>query len=500
MKDNNETDNEQVAQRRAKLNTLRESGNPFPNDFRRDSEAAVLLEKFGSQENEALEADPKEVRIAGRLMTRRVMGKAAFAHVRDESGDIQIYAQRDALPEGIYNDVFKKLDIGDIVGVSGVLFKTRTGELTVNVREFRLLVKSLHPLPEKYHGLTDIETRYRRRYVDLLVNQESREVFRKRAATITALRRFLDRRGYLEIESPIMQSIPGGANARPFVTHHHALDVDLYLRVAQELAIKRCLVGGFEKVYELNRNFRNEGLSTQHNPEFTMLEYNEAYVDFIDYMNLTEEMLREVAGEVTGTACLNYQGEQIDFSKPFNRMTMAEAVCEYNPALSVADCTDTEALSRCATTLGLEEGQGKTAGELLLTLFEETVESKLIAPTFITGYPAEVSPLSRRQDNDPDFTDRFELFAAGRELANGFSELNDPEDQAQRFRDQAQAKAKGDEEAMFYDADYVMALEYGLPPNAGGGLGVDRYVMILTDSPSIRDVLLFPHMRPESAE
>ena len=500
MKDNNETDNEQVAQRRAKLNTLRESGNPFPNDFRRDSEAAVLLEKFGGQENEALEADPKEVRIAGRLMTRRVMGKAAFAHVRDESGDIQIYAQRDALPEGIYNDVFKKLDIGDIVGVSGVLFKTRTGELTVNVREFRLLVKSLHPLPEKYHGLTDIETRYRRRYVDLLVNQESREVFRKRAATITALRRFLDRRGYLEIESPIMQSIPGGANARPFVTHHHALDVDLYLRVAQELAIKRCLVGGFEKVYELNRNFRNEGLSTQHNPEFTMLEYNEAYVDFIDYMNLTEEMLREVAGEVTGTACLNYQGEQIDFSKPFNRMTMAEAVCECNPALSLTDCADPEPLSRCATTLGLEVGQGKTAGELLLTLFEETVESKLIAPTFITGYPAEVSPLSRRQDSDPDFTDRFELFAAGRELANGFSELNDPEDQAQRFRDQAQAKAKGDEEAMFYDADYVMALEYGLPPNAGGGLGVDRYVMILTDSPSIRDVLLFPHMRPESAE
>ena len=329
MKHTNETDNEQVAQRRAKLNILRESGNPFPNDFRRDSEAAVLLEKFGNQENEALEADPIEVRIAGRLMTRRVMGKAAFAHVRDESGDIQIYAQRDALPEGIYNNVFKKLDIGDIVGVSGVLFKTRTGELTVNVRDFRLLVKSLHPLPEKYHGLTDIETRYRRRYVDLLVNQESREVFRKRAATITALRRFLDRRGYLEIESPIMQSIPGGANARPFVTHHHALDVDLYLRVAQELAIKRCLVGGFEKVYELNRNFRNEGLSTQHNPEFTMLEYNEAYVDFVDYMDLTEEMLREVAGEVTGETCLVYQGEKIDFSTAFNRMTMAEAVCQY---------------------------------------------------------------------------------------------------------------------------------------------------------------------------
>ena len=500
MKHNNETDSEQVAQRRAKLSALREAGNPFPNDFRRDSEAASLLEKFGNEENDALEANPVEVRIAGRLMTRRVMGKAAFAHVRDESGDIQIYAQRDALPEGVYNSVFKKLDIGDIVGLTGVLFKTRTGELTVNVRDFRLLVKSLHPLPEKYHGLTDIETRYRRRYVDLLVNQDSRDVFRKRAATITALRRFLDRRGYLEIESPIMQSIPGGANARPFVTHHHALDVDLYLRVAQELAIKRCLVGGFEKVYELNRNFRNEGLSTQHNPEFTMLEYNEAYVDFVDYMDLTEEMLREVAGEVTGKTCLSYQGEKIDFSARFNRLTMAEAVCEHNSQLSVADCADPDALARCAASAGLEDVQQLTAGELLLTLFEETVESKLTAPTFITGYPAEVSPLSRRQDNDPEFTDRFELFAAGRELANGFSELNDPEDQAQRFREQAQAKAQGNEEAMFYDADYVTALEYGLPPNAGGGLGVDRYVMILTDSPSIRDVLLFPHMRPESVD
>ena len=500
MKHNNETDSEQVAQRRAKLSALREAGNPFPNDFRRDSEAASLLEKFGNEENDALEANPVEVRIAGRLMTRRVMGKAAFAHVRDESGDIQIYAQRDALPEGVYNSVFKKLDIGDIVGLTGVLFKTRTGELTINVRDFRLLVKSLHPLPEKYHGLTDIETRYRRRYVDLLVNQESRDVFRKRAATITALRRFLDRRGYLEIESPIMQSIPGGANARPFVTHHHALDVDLYLRVAQELAIKRCLVGGFEKVYELNRNFRNEGLSTQHNPEFTMLEYNEAYVDFVDYMDLTEEMLREVAGEVTGKTCLSYQGEKIDFSARFNRLTMAEAVCEHNSQLSVADCADPDALVRCAASAGLEDVQQLTAGELLLTLFEETVESKLTAPTFITGYPAEVSPLSRRQDNDPEFTDRFELFAAGRELANGFSELNDPEDQAQRFREQAQAKAQGNEEAMFYDADYVTALEYGLPPNAGGGLGVDRYVMILTDSPSIRDVLLFPHMRPESVD
>ena len=500
MNQKNESDSEQVAQRRAKLTALREAGNAFPNDFRRDAEAAELVSKYNGIETEALESQQIEVHIAGRLMTRRVMGKAGFAHVRDESGDLQIYAQRDALPEGVYNSVFKKLDIGDIVGVSGVLFKTRTGELTVNVRSLRLLVKSLHPLPEKYHGLTDIETRYRRRYVDLLVNQESREVFRNRAATVRALRRFLDQRGYLEIESPIMQSIPGGANARPFVTHHHALDVDLYLRVAQELAIKRCLVGGFEKVYELNRNFRNEGLSTQHNPEFTMLEYNEAYVDFVDYMNLTEEMLREVSGEVTGKTILNYQGEQIDFSKPFARFSMAEAVCEHNGSLSVGDCSDPEALADHVRSIGLEVPQGKTAGELLLALFEETVESKLISPTFITGYPAEVSPLSRRQEANPDFTDRFELFVAGRELANGFSELNDPEDQAQRFREQAKSKAQGNQEAMFYDADYVTALEYGLPPNAGGGIGVDRYVMILTDSQSIRDVLLFPHMRPEAAD
>jgi len=500
MNQKNENDSEQVAQRRAKLTALRETGNAFPNDFRRDAEAAELVSKYNGTETEALESQQIEVHIAGRLMTRRVMGKAGFAHVRDESGDIQIYAQRDALPEGVYNSVFKKLDIGDIVGVSGVLFKTRTGELTVNVRSLRLLVKSLHPLPEKYHGLTDIETRYRRRYVDLLINQESREVFRKRAATVRALRRFLDQRDYLEIESPIMQSIPGGANARPFVTHHHALDVDLYLRVAQELAIKRCLVGGFEKVYELNRNFRNEGLSTQHNPEFTMLEYNEAYVDFVDYMNLTEEMLREVSGEVTGKTTFSYQGEEIDLSKPFARFSMAEAVCEHNGSLSVDDCSDPDALAKHVRSIGLEAPQGKTAGELLLALFEETVEGKLISPTFITGYPAEVSPLSRRQEANPEFTDRFELFVAGRELANGFSELNDPEDQAQRFREQAKSKAQGNQEAMFYDEDYVTALEYGLPPNAGGGIGVDRYVMILTDSPSIRDVLLFPHMRPEAAD
>ena len=495
---NRTDDNEQVVQRREKLSVLRETTNPFPNDFRRDAKAADILERFGAHEADTLESEGVSLSLAGRLMTKRVMGKAAFAHVRDESGDIQIYAQRDSLPEGIYNGLFKKLDLGDIIGVEGTLFRTRTGELTVNVTNVRLLVKALRPMPEKYHGLTDIETRYRQRYVDLLANQDSREVFKKRARTMASLRRFLDARDYLEIESPIMQAIPGGANAKPFITHHHALGVDLYLRVAQELAIKRCLVGGFERVYELNRNFRNEGLSTQHNPEFTMLEYNEAYKDFNDYMDLTEEMLREVAIDVTGSAVVNYQGTPIDFGKPFNRMTMAESVCEFNSGLTRSDCIEIEPLTRLAQTLGIEVSEHHSAGEILLNIFEETVEEKLITPTYITGYPAEVSPLSRRQDDDPNLTDRFELFVAGRELANGFSELNDPEDQAQRFHDQAKAKAKGDEEAMFFDADYITALEYGLPPNAGGGLGVDLYVMILTDSPSIRDVLLFPHMRPES--
>ena len=495
---NRTDDNEQVVQRREKLSVLRETTNPFPNDFRRDAKAADILERFGAHEADTLESEGVSLSLAGRLMTKRVMGKAAFAHVRDESGDIQIYAQRDSLPDGIYNGLFKKLDLGDIIGVEGTLFRTRTGELTVNVTNVRLLVKALRPMPEKYHGLTDIETRYRQRYVDLLANQDSREVFKKRARTMASLRRFLDARDYLEIESPIMQAIPGGANAKPFITHHHALGVDLYLRVAQELAIKRCLVGGFERVYELNRNFRNEGLSTQHNPEFTMLEYNEAYKDFNDYMDLTEEMLREVAIDVTGSAVVNYQGTPIDFGKPFNRMTMAESVCEFNSGLTRSDCIEIEPLTRLAQTLGIEVSEHHSAGEILLNIFEETVEEKLITPTYITGYPAEVSPLSRRQYDDPNLTDRFELFVAGRELANGFSELNDPEDQAQRFHDQAKAKAKGDEEAMFFDADYITALEYGLPPNAGGGLGVDRYVMILTDSPSIRDVLLFPHMRPES--
>jgi len=489
--------NDQTVLRREKLKSLRDAGiNPYPNDFRRDSSAGDLLVRHANSSAAQLADDEVTVRVAGRLMSRRIMGKASFAHIRDESGQIQLYLQREKMSDGLY-DEFKKYDLGDIVGTAGIMFRTKTGELSIRVNEIRLLVKSLYPLPEKYHGLTDVETRYRQRYLDLMVNEDSREVFRRRSATLTALRRFLDARGYLEIESPITLAIPGGATARPFITHHHALDMQLYLRVAQELAIKRCLVGGFEKVYELNRNFRNEGLSTQHNPEFTMLEYNETYLDYVDYMKFTEEMLREVVREVTGSLEVSYQGTTVDFGRPFPRIDLRDALVQYCDGLSESDCSDPEKLRSVFNSPDTPIEDGRSVNRLLLDLFDANVEERLIQPTFITGYPIEVSPLSRRNDETPDIADRFELFVAGRELANGFSELNDAEDQSNRFLEQAQAKAEGDEEAMFYDTDYIRALEYGLPPNAGGGIGVDRLVMILTDSPSIRDVLLFPHMRPE---
>ena len=489
---------DQTVQRKEKLSRLRQQGNPYPNDFRRDSCAKDVLEQCEKLSSEQPETRGGEVKLAGRLISKRIMGKASFAHIQDESGRIQLYAQRDRLPDGQYNDSFKKLDIGDIIGVVGKPFITKTGELTIELSQFQLLVKSLHPLPEKYHGLTNVEIRYRQRYVDLLVSEASREVFRKRTATVRSLRKFLDDRGYIEIESPIMQAIPGGANAKPFVTHHNALDRDLYLRVAQELYIKRCLVGGFERVYELNRNFRNEGLSTQHNPEFTMLEYNEAYLDYIDYMDLTEEMLRMVAQNVNGTTKLEYEGHSIDLAQPFERLSMCEATLRYNPKLSSADLTDQNSLASILATHDLEADSDLSVGNMLMLLFEETVEDHLIQPTYITGYPEVVSPLSRRNDHDSSLTDRFELFVVGRELANGFSELNDAEDQATRFERQAAAKSSGDEEAMFFDQDYITALEYGLPPNAGGGLGVDRFVMLLTGCSSIRDVLLFPHLRSDS--
>ena len=488
---------DQSLQRREKLKLLRDAGiNPYPNDFRRDSSAGELLVRYANWSSEQLADEPVTVRVAGRLMSRRLMGKASFANIRDESGQIQLYLQRDKMPDGLY-DEFKKYDLGDIVGTAGVMFRTKTGELSIRINEIRLLVKSLYPLPEKYHGLTDVETKYRQRYIDLIINEESREVFRRRSATLKALRQYLDARGYLEIESPITLAIPGGATARPFITHHHALDMQLYLRVAQELAVKRCLVGGFEKVYELNRNFRNEGLSTQHNPEFTMLEYNETYLDYVDYMNFTEEMLREVVKDVTGSLKVSYQGTTIDFSKPFRRISLRDAVVQYTDGLTESDCSDPGKLRSILSSFQVHVDRGRSVNGLLLDLLDASVEKRLIQPTFITAYPLEVSPLSRRSDENPDLADRFELFVAGRELANGFSELNDADDQSNRFLEQARAKAEGDEEAMFFDADYIRALEYGMPPNAGGGIGVDRLVMTLTDSPSIRDVLLFPHMRPE---
>ena len=489
-------ENEQIALRRQKLAELRQQGNAFPNDFRRNVVAGELHAEYGEKEPAEIETRNVRVKVAGRMMTRRVMGKASFAHLQDMSGLIQVYVTRDGVGEARYED-FKKWDIGDIIGAEGTLFKTKTGELSIKVDDIRLLAKSLRPLPEKYHGLTDTETKYRQRYLDLIMSEVTRNTFRTRTAIVRYIRRFLDERMFLEVETPMMQVIPGGAAARPFVTHHHALDMSLFLRVAPELYLKRLIIGGFEKVYEINRNFRNEGLSTRHNPEFTMLEFYQAYADYHDLMNLTEEMLRGLTQDVLGAETITYQGDQYDFSKRFRRMTIREAVLHFNPDIREADLDSVEALRAIAGRLQLPVKNTYGTGKLQLEIFEKTVETKLKDPTFITSYPTEVSPLARRNDKDPSITDRFELFVGGREIANGFSELNDAEDQAERFRKQVQDKEAGDEEAMHFDEDYIRALEHGMPPTAGEGIGIDRLVMLFTDSASIRDVLLFPHMRPE---
>jgi lysyl-tRNA synthetase class 2 len=489
-------ENEQIATRRAKLAELRARGTAFPNDFRRNVVAGELHAEYDEKDNAELDVRNIRIKVAGRVMTRRVMGKASFCHLQDMSGQIQLYLQRDALGEAY--EEFKKWDIGDIVGAEGTLFKTKTGELSVKCDGVRLLAKALRPLPEKYHGLADTETKYRQRYLDLIMNEVARKTFRVRTETVRYIRTFLDQRGFLEVETPMMQAIPGGAAARPFVTHHHALDMQLFLRIAPELYLKRLIVGGFEKVYEINRNFRNEGLSTRHNPEFTMLEFYQAYADYHDLMNLTEEMLRGAATQVLGTTAIAYQGEQYDFGKPFARLTFKDAILKYNPSLGRADLDSAERLRAYARSLEISLKDSWGPGKVQLEIFEKTVEEKLKDPTFITSYPTEVSPLARRNDDDPSITDRFELFVGGREIANGFSELNDAEDQAERFRKQVEEKERGDEEAMHYDADYVRALEHGMPPTAGEGIGIDRLVMLFTDSPSIRDVLLFPHMRPEA--
>ncbi len=490
-------ENKLIAQRRQKLTSLRARGQAFPNDFRRDALAAELHARWRKMDAAALETNNVRAKVAGRLIAKRVMGKASFAQVLDMSGHIQLLIQRDALPEGVYQD-FKTWDVGDIVGACGVLVKTKTGELSIKVDELRLLSKSLRPLPEKFHGLTDPEQRYRQRYVDLIMNDTVRGAFRVRSRIIRFIRQYLDERGFLEVETPMMQPIPGGAAARPFVTHHNALDMKLYLRIAPELYLKRLVVGGFERVYEINRSFRNEGLSTQHNPEFTMLEFYQAYADYRDLMDLTEDLLRQLAVAITGQAQMSYQGQRYDLEKPFARMTVKEAIVHYNDGVNPADLDDLAALKRLAERLAVPVKADDSAGKMQVEIFEKTVEARLREPTFITAYPTAVSPLARRNDADPSVTDRFEFFIAGRELANGFSELNDAEDQAERFRGQAVAKEAGDEEAMHFDADYIRALEYGLPPTAGEGIGIDRLVMLLTDSPSIRDVLLFPHMRPEA--
>ncbi|MGI8739593.1 MAG: lysine--tRNA ligase [Gammaproteobacteria bacterium] len=490
-------ENKLIAQRREKLASLRAKGHAFPNDFRRDALAGDLHSQYDALDDEQFKDWNVRVSVAGRMMAKRVMGKASFAQVLDMSGRIQLFIQRDALADGVYTD-FKTWDVGDIVGARGALFKTKTGELSIKVEDFRLLSKSLRPLPEKFHGLTNPEQRYRQRYVDLIMNDPVRTAFRVRSQVIRFIRQYLDARGYLEVETPMMQPIPGGAAARPFVTHHNALDMKLYLRIAPELYLKRLVVGGFERVYEINRNFRNEGLSAQHNPEFTMLEFYQAYADYCDLMSLTEDLLRGLAIAVTGGTRLNYQGQVYDLEKPFARVTVKEAIVQFNDGVSLAELDDTASLKTLAERLGVPVKPDDVAGRMQIEIFEKTVEPRLQEPTFITAYPTAVSPLARRNDADDSIADRFEFFVAGRELANGFSELNDAEDQVERFRAQAMAKDAGDAEAMHFDLDYIRALEYGLPPAAGEGIGIDRLVMLLTDSPSIRDVLLFPHMRPEA--
>ncbi|MFN3919544.1 MAG: lysine--tRNA ligase [Methylohalobius sp.] len=486
-----------IAQRKAKLAALRETAIAYPADFRRSSIASELHARYGDKSSDFFDQQPIRVRVAGRMMSRRIMGKASFCHLQDYSGRIQLYLTRDGLPDGLY-ERFKHFDIGDILGAEGVLFKTKTGELSVKVDEVRLLAKALRPLPEKYHGLTDQEARYRQRYLDLIMNEVTRRTFRIRSKIIQEIRRFLIERDFLEVETPMMQVLPGGAAARPFVTYHHALDMQLFLRIAPELYLKRLVVGGFEKVFEINRNFRNEGLSAQHNPEFTMLEFYQAYAEYQDLMDLTEVMLKELAEKVSGTATICYQGREIDFSKPFKRFTLFESLIHFNPGLAAEDVDNLESARQVAEKLDIPILPDFGLGKIQTEIFEKTVEPKLLDPTFITQYPVEVSPLARRNDQNPFVTDRFELFIAGREIANGFTELNDPEEQAERFRAQLKARALGDEEAMHFDEDYIVALEHGMPPTAGEGIGIDRLVMLFTDSPSIRDVLLFPHLRPKA--
>jgi lysyl-tRNA synthetase, class II len=489
-------ENELIQVRRKKLEDLRAMGiNPYGQRYEVKDHAKELRDKYGKTSKEALEGDKVQVTAAGRVVAFRSFGKAAFAHVQDVSGRIQIYMKRDILGEEQFK-LLNLLDIGDYIGVEGFLFRTKTDELTIEVEKLTLLSKSLRPLPEKWHGLTDIETRYRQRYVDLIVNPEVRDTFVIRNKIIKAIRAYLEERGFLEVETPMMQQIPGGATARPFITHHNALDMDLYLRIAPELYLKRLIVGGFERVYELNRNFRNEGISIKHNPEFTIMEFYMAYADYQVLMELTEELFSRIAMDVTGSLKISYQGEEVDLTPPWPRMSMEQAIAKFAGA-SADDLTDLERARAFAKKNDVPLEDGLSLAKVVNEIFEKTTEFKIINPVFITDYPVELSPLSRRNDKNPELVDRFELIVAGREMANAFSELNDPQDQLSRFQDQVAQREKGDQEAQFMDEDYVRALEYGMPPTAGEGIGIDRLVMLMTDSPSIRDVILFPQLRKE---
>lgn len=487
--------NGEMLARREKLNKIRQQGNAFPNTFRRDVLAKDLHSQYDAMDGETLKAQNIQVKVAGRIMLKRVMGKASFFTIQDVSGSIQLYVARDNLAENIYEEKVSLWDLGDIIGVKGTLFKTKTGELTVRCSEVELLTKALRPLPDKHHGLTDLETRYRQRYLDLISNEESRRTFMIRSQVVSGIRKFFLERNFIEVETPMLQVIPGGAAAKPFVTHHNALDVDMYLRIAPELYLKRLVVGGFERVFELNRNFRNEGVSVRHNPEFTMIEYYQAYADYHDLMDNTEELLRQLALDILGTTTVPYGEYEFDFGKPFERITMHDAIVKYGNGISRADLDNFDKSVEIAKDLGIEIQKSWGLGSVINAIFEEVAEHQLIQPTFLMAHPAEISPLARRNDENPEVTDRFELFIGGREIGNGFSELNDAEDQAERFDAQVEAKDAGDDEAMFKDDDFVVALEHGLPPTAGEGLGIDRLAMIFANAPSIRDVILFPAMR-----
>jgi len=493
-------ENQIIAERREKLHALREQGIAYPNDFRPTHRAADLQATYADTDKEALEASPQHVAIAGRMMLKRVMGKASFATVQDGSGQIQFFVTPNDVGAETY-DAFKKWDLGDIVAARGELFRTNKGELSVKCTELRLLSKALRPLPDKFHGLADQEMRYRQRYVDLIVTPETRNTFRARNKTIASIRKFMGDADFMEVETPMLHPIPGGAAAKPFVTHHNALDMQMFLRIAPELYLKRLIVGGFERVFEINRNFRNEGVSPRHNPEFTMMEFYAAYTDYRWLMDFTEQLIRQAAIDALGTATIQYQGRELDLAKPFHRLTITQAIQKYAPQYTDGQLSDDAYLRSELKRFGVDVSQpaflNAGIGALQLALFEETAEAQLWEPTFIIDYPVEVSPLARASDTVPGITERFELFMTGREIANGFSELNDPEDQAARFRKQVEQKDAGDEEAMFFDADYIRALEYGMPPTGGCGIGIDRLVMLLTDSPTIRDVLLFPHLRRE---